>query len=349
VGFASWDEHELVRRCKEGSEAAYAELVRRHRQRLVNLAYRLTANRETAEDVVQEAFIAAFRAMERFEPKPSLTPWLNTITVRLAGKAASKRAAAPDASLDRLLDPSTRAGSATGLGPAAGSATSPGTSDGSAVAGLLASTDATADPHAAAEAAEVRREVAAALSRLPFKHRTAVVLRFVMGLDYAEAAQTMDVPLNTYKSHLLRGTRQLRELLGSRLTVGEGAAAEPSSAVANQVVPNQVVSSPAASSSAASSSAASSSAGPSSAASSSSVPSPAAPSSAAPSSAASSSGMPGLAESVAGLSGPGESVAARPRSALPISAEGKRDGPGALAALDEAPTAERDGRAVDPV
>ena len=222
MGFASWDEHELVRRCKEGSEAAYAELVRRHRQRLVNLAFRLTGSRETAEDVVQEAFIAAFRTMERFEPKPALAPWLNTITVRLAGKAASKRAAAPDASLDRLLGPSAGAGSATGLGPGGGGGTGPGASDSGAMAGLLASTDSTGDPHAAAEAAEVRREVAAALSTLPYKHRTAVVLRFVMGLDYAEAAQTMDVPLNTYKSHLLRGTRLLRETLGPRLAIGEG-------------------------------------------------------------------------------------------------------------------------------
>ena len=221
MGFASWDEHELVRRCKEGSEAAYAELVRRHRQRLVNLAFRLTGSRETAEDVVQEAFIAAFRTMERFEPKPALAPWLNTITVRLAGKAASKRAAAPDASLDRLLNP-TATGSATGLGPGGGGGTGPGASDSGAMAGLLASTDSTGDPHAAAEAAEVRREVAAALSTLPYKHRTAVVLRFVMGLDYAEAAQTMDVPLNTYKSHLLRGTRLLRETLGPRLAIGEG-------------------------------------------------------------------------------------------------------------------------------
>ena len=222
MGFASWDEPELVRRCKEGSEAAYAELVRRHRQRLINLAFRLTGNRETAEDAVQEAFIAAFRSMERFEPKPSLTPWLNTITVRLAGKAASKRAAAPAASLDRLLNPSVGAGSATGLGPGGGGGGGSGATDSGAMAGILASTDRTGDPHAAAEAAEVRREVAAALSTLPFKHRTAVVLRFVMGLDYAEAAQTMDVPLNTYKSHLLRGTRQLRETLGSRLSVEEG-------------------------------------------------------------------------------------------------------------------------------
>ena len=53
--------------------------MRRHRPRLFSLAYRLTGQRETAEDVVQETFIGAFRTMERFEPRPSLSAWLNTI------------------------------------------------------------------------------------------------------------------------------------------------------------------------------------------------------------------------------------------------------------------------------
>jgi predicted RNA polymerase sigma factor len=52
---------------------------------------------------------------------------------------------------------------------------------------------------------------------LPFKYRAAVVLRHVMGMDYAEAAREMDVPLNTYKSHLLRGTKLLRAALVDRL------------------------------------------------------------------------------------------------------------------------------------
>src|SRR6478672_9366214 len=72
VELARWDESLLVRRCQEGSEAAFAELVRRHRPRLFTLAYRLTANREAAEDVVQETFVAAFRAIDRFEPRSSL-------------------------------------------------------------------------------------------------------------------------------------------------------------------------------------------------------------------------------------------------------------------------------------
>ena len=77
--------------------------------------------------------------------------------------------------------------------------------------------DPLGDPHAAVEAAELRRDLAAAVMDLPFKYRAAVVLRHVMGLDYAEAARELDLPLNTFKSHLLRGTRLLREALADQL------------------------------------------------------------------------------------------------------------------------------------
>jgi RNA polymerase sigma factor (sigma-70 family) len=211
-----WDEHELVRRCKEGSEAAYAELVHQHGGRLVTLAYRLTGSRETAEDVVQETFLAAFRAMERFEPKPALAPWLTTIAVRFASKAATRTA--HPASLDQLM-----------------------ATDSPADPPALQMVSGDADPHAAAEASEVRAEVQRAIDGLPFRQRTAVVLRLVIGMDYADAAQAMDVPLNTFKSLLLRGTRQLRETLAPRLA--EAPAASSPGALA---VPDAVVSSVAA-------------------------------------------------------------------------------------------------------
>ena len=189
------DEHELVRRCRDGSEAAYAELVRQHRPRLYHLAFRLAGDRETAEDVVQETFLAAFRQIDRFEPKPSLAPWLNTITVRIAKRAASRSRSRLSASLDRLIgedDPPSSLLQPVELHP-------------------------DANPQAAAEAAELQRDVAAAIEQLPFNYRAAVVLRFVMGLDYAAAAATMDVPLNTFRSHLLRGTKLLRARLAGQL------------------------------------------------------------------------------------------------------------------------------------
>ena len=205
------DEQELVRRCKEGSEAAYAVLVRLHRPRLYTLAYRLLLDREAAEDVVQETFIAAFRQMERFEPRPSLAAWLNTIALRTAGRTAARQRARPRTSIDA---PAFRD---DGHEPPA-SAGWPGDSL------VLADPDPTADPEAAAEAAALRGEIAAAIAALPFKYRAAVVVRHVMGLDYAEAARALDLPLNTFKSNLLRGTKMLRESLAGQLEVPAPAA-----------------------------------------------------------------------------------------------------------------------------
>lgn len=195
------DERELVRRCREGSESAFAELVRSHRPRLYLLAYRLTGDRETAEDVVQETFLAAFRSIEKVDPRPSLSPWLNTIALRTAGRAASRARSRAGSSLDQ----STHRDSLTG--PATEHTLGSG----------LIDFDPETDPHASAEAAELRRDLAAALIDLPFRFRAAVVLRHVMGMDYAEAARELDIPLNTYKSHLLRGTKLLRETLSNRL------------------------------------------------------------------------------------------------------------------------------------
>ena len=184
------DERELVRRCREGSDAAYAMLVREHRPRLYTLAYRLTADRLTAEDVVQEAFLAAFKAIDRFDPNPSLAAWLNAITIRIARRAASRARAKAAPSLSVLEESAARADGVV-----------PGEAGGAG------------DPVAAAEAAELRARLTEAIEQLPFNQRAAVVLRYMTGLDYAAGAEAMDVPLNTFKSHLLRGTKALREEL----------------------------------------------------------------------------------------------------------------------------------------
>ena len=177
--------------------------MRLHRPRLFTLAYRLTSDRSTAEDVVQEVFLAAFKAIDRFEPRPSLAAWLNRITVRVAGRAAARQAGRSAASLDRMA------------------ASPEGNRDAQTI---LIDLDPSSDPQTSAETAELRRALGDAVDRLPYKYRAAVILRFVTGLDYADAAQTLDIPLNTFKSHLLRGTRLLREDLSRHLETTMGSA-----------------------------------------------------------------------------------------------------------------------------
>jgi RNA polymerase sigma-70 factor (ECF subfamily) len=187
--------------------------VRQHRPRLYALAYRLLLDREAAEDVVQETFLSAFRQIERFEPRPSIAAWLNTIALRTASRAASRQRARPKTSIDASIAAAAGAGAWDDDGL------------------VLVDPDPTADPQAAAEAADLRREVAAAIAALPYKYRVAVVLRHVMGLDYAEAARALDIPLNTYKSHLLRGTKQLREALAGELAPPPAGAARASAPI----------------------------------------------------------------------------------------------------------------------
>jgi DNA-directed RNA polymerase specialized sigma24 family protein len=137
---------------------------------------------------------------------------LNTVTVRIAKRAAHRERGRAEASL------STIEGGAEVQTSAAGSLDA----------------DLDGDPVAAAESAELRAQVAAAIERLPFNYRAAVVLRFVTGLDYAAAAEAMGVPLNTFKSHLLRGTRLLRADLARRLE-SMGARERPDREVVIQV------------------------------------------------------------------------------------------------------------------
>jgi RNA polymerase sigma factor (sigma-70 family) len=147
----------------------------------------------------------AFKSIEKIEPAHRSSR-LNTIAIRVpaAQRLGVRPARGPP---DRVFD----------------------TDGDGASTPELASVDVATDPHAAAEMAELRRDLAAAIADLPFKYRTAVVLRYVMGLDYAEAAQTLGIPLNTFKSNLLRGTRLLREQLASRLEADQAAeAARPS-------------------------------------------------------------------------------------------------------------------------
>jgi RNA polymerase sigma-70 factor (ECF subfamily) len=83
---------ELARRCQRGEVAAYQELVRRHRATVYRLACAIVRDRDDAEDVVQEAFVRAYRAISRFDSGRDFAGWLKRITVNCAvSKLAERR------------------------------------------------------------------------------------------------------------------------------------------------------------------------------------------------------------------------------------------------------------------
>ncbi len=178
----------LARRLADHRDRAFVDLVHAFHHGLYSGALRLTGNRQDAEEVTQEAFVRAYRALGRYPREQieslRLEPWLWTITLNLCRNLArTKRRKPPPTTLERSPEP------VSGDSPEA------------------SALDATDD-------AWQRR-----LGQLNDSVRHAVVLRHVVGMGYAEIAEALDRPVGTVKSDVHRGIAQLRTILTS-----EGAA-----------------------------------------------------------------------------------------------------------------------------
>lgn len=176
------DDAALMRSHVDGETEAFAELVRRHRDRLWALAIRTTGNPEDAADALQEALISAFRRAESFRGDSRVTTWLHRIVVnacldRMRRRRSWSAAALPDAE-DRL--------------------------------GALADAKQAEDP---AEASERRADVMAALAVLGEDQRAALVLVDMEGYSVDEAAQLLNCAAGTIKSRCARGRAKLAPLL----------------------------------------------------------------------------------------------------------------------------------------
>src|SRR5829696_5330051 len=137
-----------------------------------NLARRFAERPEDAEDLVQETYLAAYRAWRDRRRPRRVEPWLATICLNLARSRYRSRGR-------RLVE---------------------------------VSLDATADPEQAAEAAMDRQALYEAMRRLPEEQRVAITLVDLMGLKTAEAARAMDIPRGTVLSRVHRGRRGLAAL-----------------------------------------------------------------------------------------------------------------------------------------
>jgi RNA polymerase sigma-70 factor (ECF subfamily) len=176
---------ELLARHVDGDPDAFAELVRRHRDRLWAIALRTLGDREEAADAVQDALVSAFRAAHTFRGQSAVTTWLHRITVNAcldrARRAASRRTApvADEGNFEALMEPHESA-------------------------------------EAPAERGELHRELLAALATLPPDQRAVLVLVDMQGYSVAEAAEVLDVPPGTVKSRVYYALRALRRALQDR-------------------------------------------------------------------------------------------------------------------------------------
>lgn len=193
----------LVQRAQKGEAGAFDALVRRYQHKVVKLVMRYVRNQTEAEDIAQEAFIKAYRALPRFRGDSAFYTWLYRIAINTAKNALAARARNPvQFDLDR------------GNGD-----------DGDAPGDLQDRMTDTATPEALALTEEIRATVTAAIEQLPEDLRTAIMLRELEGLSYEEIATAMDCPVGTVRSRIFRAREavdaRLREIFDGGLGRGE--------------------------------------------------------------------------------------------------------------------------------
>jgi len=192
------DEQALVARLRAGDEAAYEELVRAHGGRLLAVAWRFLRNDDDARDAVQDAFLSAFRALDRFEGGAKLSTWLHRITVNAALMTLRTRRRKPEGSIDELL---------------------PGfLEDGHMASPAVEWRQPAEDP---VEREELRALVLGSIAKLPEGYRNVLLLRDIEELDTEETAKLMELTPAAVKTRLHRARQALRQLLEPHLRRGE--------------------------------------------------------------------------------------------------------------------------------
>jgi RNA polymerase sigma-70 factor (ECF subfamily) len=177
-------ESALVQRCAAGDEAACTELVNEHQRMVIQLAMNLLGDRDEAVDLSQEVFLRVFRTIHRFRGQSSLRTWIYRIAVNQARNRHRfwrRRHRADQVSLDDHL----------------------------AKHGEFVS-EGDATPERVLAQKELAARLQAALDRLPFDQRTAIVLREIDGLSYDEIAFSLGLAIGTVKSRLTRARQALR-------------------------------------------------------------------------------------------------------------------------------------------
>lgn len=183
------DDRELLARHAAGDRDAFAEIVRRHRDRLWRVAVRTLGNADDAADALQDALLSAYRAAGSYRGEAAVTTWMHRIVVNACLDLARRRAVRPTTPLDERASEARPGPDVLG-------------------------------------ARETAAEVLAALRELPIEQSAAIVLVDIEGYPVADVATMLEVPVGTVKSRCARGRAKLAVILG-HLRTGEDIRTEP--------------------------------------------------------------------------------------------------------------------------
>jgi RNA polymerase sigma-70 factor, ECF subfamily len=174
----------LMARVARGDEPAFRDLSRRHLPAMLGLARRILGNAADAEDVAQEAMLRVWTHAPRWQPLALFRTWLTRVVVNLC---LDRKRRAPWVALDaagELVDPAP---------------------------GIIEK----------AEHDERERLVAAAISELPARQRTAIVLTYGEGMSNAQVADILDTSVSAVETLLVRGKQNLRTRLSHVIDEGD--------------------------------------------------------------------------------------------------------------------------------
>jgi RNA polymerase sigma-70 factor (ECF subfamily) len=169
-------ERELVLAAQRGQREAFSALVRLHERRAYAVARAIVGNHEDAEDAVQDGFLHAYRALDRFLPDQAFGAWLHRIVANAALDVTRRRKVRDADELPETVASPFR------------------------------------DP---AEGSELRSRLKQALDRLPARQRAVIVLHDVEGFKHSEIGKMLGIPEGTARSDLHYARSQLREILGT--------------------------------------------------------------------------------------------------------------------------------------
>ncbi|HTY49571.1 MAG TPA: RNA polymerase sigma factor RpoE [Steroidobacteraceae bacterium] len=191
----------LVQRVQRGDRGAFDALVLKYQHKVVKLVMRYVRNPAEAEDIAQEAFIKAYRALPQFRGDSAFYTWLYRIAINTAKNAVVARDRNP---VDFDLDPQ-------------------GSEESFDMHNRLKDQET---PEALVLTEEIRGVVNAAMAALPEDLRTAIVLRELEGLSYEDIAASMDCPVGTVRSRIFRAREAIDRRLKEVFEGGLGRAEE---------------------------------------------------------------------------------------------------------------------------
>ncbi len=176
------DDAAVVKEVLEGNREAFRFLVESYSGIVYRIAYSMVGNSQEAQDVVQEVFYRAYRALNSYNPERPFKAWINRITVNYV--------------LDQRKKKRVKASSLTMEDEH-----------------ILNVPDSTFDPQYQQKRIEREEFVLKAIHQLPDKYQLVLLLRHIEDLSYEEIAQTLSMPLGTVMTHIHRARAKLSEIL----------------------------------------------------------------------------------------------------------------------------------------